>query len=193
MQGKYFRITQVADANNVIEGRSFENCWIYGPAVLFATEHTDVSANTFDANPSEVFIAVEPGTLVGRRTGIVIVKDCKFRRFPGPDFANTKPPSKCTRCWTCTATSPPLSALPMEKCMTSTSSTRFCRRPGNLRHGSRFRASLRLHAQFGIFRRTHEIQHLAPTPILASGRQEHGSSIRSHRHSHRVRLRQGVP
>src|SRR5271157_3965037 len=53
---------------------------------------------------------------------------CPFS--PGRDSANTKPPSRCTRCWICTATSPRLSALPMEKCMMSTSSTRFCRRLG---------------------------------------------------------------
>ena len=42
---------------------------------------------------------------------------------------STRPPSRCTRCWTCTAISPRLSAFPTAKCTMSTSSTRFCSRP----------------------------------------------------------------
>src|ERR1035441_7422028 len=31
---------------------------------------------------------------------------CVFRCFPGPNSESTKPQSRCTRCWICTATSP---------------------------------------------------------------------------------------
>ena len=65
-----------------------------------------------------------------------------------------------------------------------------------LRHGSRlrrFRAPLRLHAQRGLLRRAHQIQRLAPAPLLASGGQGHRRSLRSHRHPDRHRVGQGVP
>ena len=47
----------------------------------------------------------------------------KFRRAQGCR-------DRCTRCWTCGATSPRLSALPTAKCTTSTSSTRSAPEPG---------------------------------------------------------------
>ena len=50
--------------------------------------------------------------------------------FPWAKFRKQKAPSRCTRCWTCTAIFPRLSALPTAKCTMSTSSTRSCRRLG---------------------------------------------------------------
>ena len=44
--------------------------------------------------------------------------DRVFHCFPGPSFASARPPSRCTRCATCTATFPRLSALPTAKCTT---------------------------------------------------------------------------
>src|SRR5664279_2840438 len=31
---------------------------------------------------------------------------CAFRSFPGPNSESTKPQSRCTRCWICTANIP---------------------------------------------------------------------------------------
>src|SRR5258708_6124467 len=53
-----------------------------------------------------------------------------YRCFPGRSFAATKARGRCTRCSTCMAISPRLSALPTATCTTPTSSTRFHRRQG---------------------------------------------------------------
>ena len=69
---------------------------------------TDVPARSHRRRPG--FKAFTPWT---RPPSIYV---CRCSR--GPSFASTKPPSRCTRCWTCTATSPRLSASPAELCMT---------------------------------------------------------------------------
>jgi hypothetical protein len=104
-----------------------------------------------------------------------------YRCSREPDSRSTKPPSRCTRFWTCTVTSPRLSALLPAKCTMLTFSTRFCRRLGILNHGPRqrgFRTPLRIRAQCGVLRRPHKIQHSAPTPLLTSSGQDHWRSIR---------------
>src|SRR5713226_3423127 len=121
---------------------------------------------------------------------------CVFRCFPGPNSESTKPPSRCTHCWICTATSPRSSALPAAKCTTSISSTRFCRRPGRSTSwiaAMWLRAPVYLHAQRGLLWRAHQLQRLAPASLLPCSRQDHRSSIRSHCHLDRHRLRQIVP
>ena len=40
-----------------------------------------------------------------------------WRCFRGRGFAGARPPSRCTLCWTCTATFPRLSASPAGMCM----------------------------------------------------------------------------
>ena len=42
-----------------------------------------------------------------------------------------------------------------------------------------------LHAQRGLLRRAHQVERVAPAPLLASGGQEHGRALRSHGHSDR--------
>ena len=67
---------------------------------------------------------------------------------------------------------------------------------GVLRHGPRlrrFRASLQVHAQFRLLRRAHEIQRPAAAALLPGGGQDHGRSLRSHRHLDRDRLGESVP
>ena len=80
IHGKYFRIADLADANNVIQGRSFEDCYIYGPAVLYPTEYTDLQTSTFDATSEAAFLPVGPNAIGGGATGVILLKDCKFRR-----------------------------------------------------------------------------------------------------------------
>lgn len=81
IHGKYIRIAELADANNVIEGRTLEDTWIYGPAVLFITTGTDIGYSHFNSSPNLVFLPVAATSVVaGRGTGIIVVRDSKFRR-----------------------------------------------------------------------------------------------------------------
>jgi hypothetical protein len=80
IQGKYLRIADLADADNVIEGRTFEDCHIYGPAVLFLLSYNDVGDSTFEGNMNHVFLPAAPGAMVGATGGVIGLKDCKFRR-----------------------------------------------------------------------------------------------------------------
>jgi len=79
IHGKYFRIVDLVDANNVIEHRTFEDCYIYGPAVLYGTEHSTIINNHFASSPEHVFLVVAPQSLGGPQTGIIVLKDCQFR------------------------------------------------------------------------------------------------------------------
>ena len=85
---------------------------------------------------------------------------CACRCFRGQSFASTRPPSRCIPCWTCTATSPRLSALPTGKCTMSTFSTRFIPEAGAFyvmdRGLYRFRTPLRLHAQLRLLCSAHQ-------------------------------------
>ena len=116
--------------------------------------------------------------------------------FPWAKFRRTKAPSRCTRCWTCTAISPRLSALPTAKCMTSTSSTRSLPEAGAFYVMDRGYVDFErlyvftLSAAFFVVRTKSNV--CAPAPLLASGGQDHRRSIRSHRHSDRHRLRQSL-
>ena len=121
---------------------------------------------------------------------------CACRCFRGRSSASTRPPSKCTRCSTCTATSPRLSALPTARCTTSTSSTRSCRRPGAFYVMDRGYIDFErlyvftLCAAFFVVRTKEN--------VLLQRRYSHpvdkttGVAIRSDRHPDRHRLGQGV-
>jgi len=56
-----------------------------------------------------------------------------------------------------------------------------------------FERLYRFNAQFGLLRGAHQIQRLDPAPLLASGGQDYGRYLRSHRHSDRDQLGEGVP
>jgi len=91
VHGKYFKIADLADTQNIIEGRTFEDCWIYGPAVLWPQEHNDISLNNeFQASPEQAFMVgtSNVGNVVGPGTGIIVLRDCKFRHchFVGVTF-----------------------------------------------------------------------------------------------------------
>jgi hypothetical protein len=76
--GKRLYITDLVDSENVIEGRTFEDCWIYGPAVL-SMVGGDMMKNTFEGTSAGTFVTVSAG-MAGNGTGIVLLKDCRFRR-----------------------------------------------------------------------------------------------------------------
>lgn len=87
LHGRYFRISELADSNHVIEGRTFEDCYIYGPAVLFAHDNVDLQHSSFEGSKDEVFIPTIGGR-TGPGSGVIVLKDCKFRRchFIGVSF-----------------------------------------------------------------------------------------------------------
>jgi hypothetical protein len=79
IHGKYFHIAELADSTNVIEGRTFEDCYIYGPVVLYGHDNLDLQNNVFVGTKEQTFIPAIGG-MAGAGTGIVMLKDCKFRR-----------------------------------------------------------------------------------------------------------------
>jgi hypothetical protein len=81
IHGKYFKIADLADSRNIIEGRTFEDCWIYGPAVLFLHQSNDISNNNeFVGSSDEIFMAAGQHSVVGGGSGVIVLKDCKFRK-----------------------------------------------------------------------------------------------------------------
>jgi hypothetical protein len=43
ISGKHFRIADLVDSNNVIEGRTIEDCWLYGPAVIMGVNEVSLT------------------------------------------------------------------------------------------------------------------------------------------------------
>lgn len=74
-----FRIVDLVDeGSDLIMGRTFEDCTIYGPAVLAPLNQLTFERNTFEATPDALFwvIAEDRNQLVGA-IGLI---DCTFRR-----------------------------------------------------------------------------------------------------------------
>jgi hypothetical protein len=78
ISNKFFRIVDLADSNGTISNRTFENDWIYGPAVLFARNKDDIGSSYFNTSMAETFIEVTEEQVIGRG-GIITVNDSKFR------------------------------------------------------------------------------------------------------------------
>jgi hypothetical protein len=79
IQGKYIRLADFADANGTIEGRTFEDSYIYGPVVMVALDKTDISRCSFAGTMDDVFLSIASPS-IGPKGGVILVKDCKFRR-----------------------------------------------------------------------------------------------------------------
>jgi hypothetical protein len=78
LQGKRLYLADLVGPDNMIEGRTFEDCWIYGPAVIVAATGTDLSENHFDADADTTYITVAKAT-AGGNSGLILIRDCKFR------------------------------------------------------------------------------------------------------------------
>jgi len=61
-----------------IKGRTFEDCTIYGPAMMYTTGTGILTACSFDAPPDAVFVAVAEGQTM--LAGPITLVDCVFRR-----------------------------------------------------------------------------------------------------------------
>jgi hypothetical protein len=77
ISGKHFRIADLADGNNTIEGRTIENCWLYGPAVIMMMDEVSLVHSTFEEATAHQFIVASEGS-AGAGTGVIILRDCKI-------------------------------------------------------------------------------------------------------------------
>ena len=79
IHGKYIRIAELADSNSTIVGRTFEDDYIYGPAVLYPHDYVDLGNSGFTGTKDSVFMKTTNG-MAGPGSGVIIVRDTKFRR-----------------------------------------------------------------------------------------------------------------
>lgn len=79
VQGKYIRIVDFADKRNIIQGRTFVDSYIYGPAVLYSKERFDLYDSLFDGGATQNFQVIQDG-IAGPATGIITLIDVKFER-----------------------------------------------------------------------------------------------------------------
>ncbi|MDO8433319.1 MAG: hypothetical protein Q7S58_13005 [Candidatus Binatus sp.] len=82
LEGKRFYITELigpprAEGFAVIEGWTFEDCWIYGPVVLAGLGENDIQHNIFVGDFDNIFTVTEVGAAP---VGVIWLKDCRFRR-----------------------------------------------------------------------------------------------------------------
>ncbi len=74
-----FRIVDlVAGSNDRITGRTFEDCTIYGPAVLAPLNQMTFEHNTFEATPEALFWEIPEDR--DQILGAIGLTDCTFRR-----------------------------------------------------------------------------------------------------------------
>jgi hypothetical protein len=80
VRGKYVRIADFADGNNFINGRTFEDCWIYGPAVLYLRNNNDTRNIVFEGPISQIFYGVDSTSQAGTQSGVITVDESRFYR-----------------------------------------------------------------------------------------------------------------
>lgn len=73
-----FRIVDLVEDDDIIEGRIFEDCTIYGPAVLAPLNDNTFSHNTFEADPAAFLWQVAEDR--DRVVGAIGLRRCIFRR-----------------------------------------------------------------------------------------------------------------
>ena len=79
MQNRSFRIVDLLEqATDLLSERTFEDCTIYGPAVLVPLSHTTFEGNVFEGDPTALFWEIPEER--ERVTGGVGVLGCTFRR-----------------------------------------------------------------------------------------------------------------
>lgn len=79
IRGKFVRMTDFADAQNMVIGRTFEDSYIYGPVTLYGMSDLTVSHAWFSAgSPDGAFVVVKG--MGGPGTGIIALKDVRFIR-----------------------------------------------------------------------------------------------------------------
>lgn len=71
------RLADEADENGLIEGRSYEDAVINGPALLVPIENVTLDANMFVVDPNALFIEFPEGSPIQGGIGL---RDVTFRR-----------------------------------------------------------------------------------------------------------------
>lgn len=86
-----FRLIDLVEEEPVIMGKTFEDCTIYGPAVLLPVERTIMEHNSFNGTSEGIFweIPDDRNYIIGA-VGLV---DCTFRRcnFHGIGISGKRP------------------------------------------------------------------------------------------------------
>ncbi len=93
LHGKHFRLTDLIryGSSHIIEDRTFEDCWIYGPAVVYPQGIVVIQNNAFQGIPSldYAFWEISKGQHI---SGVIALKNCTFRRctFVNVSFIGTR-------------------------------------------------------------------------------------------------------
>ncbi|MFN8559321.1 MAG: hypothetical protein U0531_18950 [Dehalococcoidia bacterium] len=85
-----FHISELASDDGFIIGRTFEDCTIYGPAVILPVDHVTFENNTFEAEREALFWEIPDDREVV--VGAIGLKSCVFRRciFRGVGIAGKR-------------------------------------------------------------------------------------------------------
>ncbi len=73
-----FRIVDLVDNEDILEGRTFEDCTIYGPAILIPLNDNTFSHNTFEADPEALLWPIAEDR--DRILGAIGLRRCTFLR-----------------------------------------------------------------------------------------------------------------
>lgn len=77
LSGHTFKITDLLPYGNVVQGRTFEDCTIHGPAILNVGGVGHMHECTFDAPSKDaVYILTDNKQALG----IIIMRDCSFKK-----------------------------------------------------------------------------------------------------------------
>ena len=75
------RLADEADESGLIEGRTYEDAVILGPAILVPIENMTLDSNTFLGDPNALFIEFPEGSPIQGGIGLrnVTFRRCEFR------------------------------------------------------------------------------------------------------------------
>jgi hypothetical protein len=81
ISGKFFLFSRLCRSNNIVAGRTVEYSYIYGPAVIVGSDHTDIGESDFRGSMESNFIEIsgDSAPKAGHETGSFWLMDCKFR------------------------------------------------------------------------------------------------------------------
>lgn len=76
IQGKAFRLVDIAPYG-VVENRTFDDCIIYGPAVVAAQEYTAMRQPKWNSRRGDIWYQIDDAK---ERAGMIMLKNCTFNR-----------------------------------------------------------------------------------------------------------------
>jgi hypothetical protein len=75
---RIFRLTDLVGDSDILDGRTFEECIIYGPAVVVPLDDVEISGSSFEGDANSMFWEIPESRQ--QVVGAIGLRECAFRR-----------------------------------------------------------------------------------------------------------------